>query len=152
MLGRELPRLFEGRVREDLIRRLRETERTLTDDPYLDQWLTEESRKRSALPTAPPSLDLSTLDTAPTQRENREEENCQNEPAPAALANPPVSGGPREAGRWVPAPPELGAGGPSAHPLPEGEVSWLANSEGSLAERSPVPPLLGARGPQGGLL
>ena len=65
MLGRELPRLFEGRVREDLIRRMNETERTCAEDPYLDHWITEETRKRSALPTSPPPLDLSTLDTAP---------------------------------------------------------------------------------------
>ena len=77
MLGRELPRLFEGRVREDLVRRLGGTERTCQDDPYLDQWVTEETRKRSSLPTAPPTLDLSRLDTAPIAA------NCQNEPAPA---------------------------------------------------------------------
>ena len=50
MLGREPPCLFEGRG--------------LKDDPYLGQWLTEETRRRSALPTAQPSLDLSRLDTA----------------------------------------------------------------------------------------
>ena len=82
MLGRELPRLFEGRVREDLLRRLGETERGLKDDPYLDQWLTEETRKRSALPTAPPALDPATLDTAPAQQRN-----CENEPAPDTLAS-----------------------------------------------------------------
>ena len=175
MLGRELPKLFEGRVREDLLRRLNETERTLKEDPYLDQWLTEETRKRSALPTAPPSLDLSALDTAPA------EHNCQNEPAPA-LPDPPAdpknrdAGGPcdrgtREQGGGLLTPPELGAGGglrlrpsasaPSARPanssgskivktnpsplrspLPEGEVSGLAHSEGS-----PDPPFAG--GPYG---
>ena len=82
MLARELPKLFEGRVREDLIRRMNETERTCKDDPYLDQWVTEETRRRSALPTAPPSLDLSRLDTAPTSG------NCQNEPAPRHTPSP----------------------------------------------------------------
>ena len=77
MLARELPKLFEGRVREDLIRRMNETERTCQDDPYLDQWITEETRKRSALPTAPPSLDLSRLDN------DNAPQNCQNEPAPS---------------------------------------------------------------------
>ena len=101
MLGRELPKLFEGRVREDLLRRLNETERTLKEDPYLDQWLTEETRKRSALPTTPPALDLSALDTAPA------EHNCQNEPAP--VPNHPLPEG------------EVASlGEPEGFPTPEG--------------------------------
>ena len=129
-------------MREDLLRRLGETERTLKDDPYLDQWLTEESRKRSALPTAPAGPGP----VPPGQRPGAGE-NCQNEPAPAPTHPLPEGevaslGEPEGSARVSisalrkdrrfkqqqkcqnePAP-------VPTHPLPEGEVSGLAHSEG----------------------
>ncbi len=125
MLGRELPRLFEGRVREDLIRRMNETERSLKDDPYLDQWITQETQKRSSLPTAPPSLDLSTLDTAPIAA------NCENEPSP------------------TPAPPESRRDFPSlgiSPALQSRDMSAKCQNEPAPAPSPLSPPELGAGG------
>ena len=115
--------LFEGRVREDLIRRMNETERTCKEDPYLDQWITEETRKRSALPTAPPSLDLSSLDTAPDCGKLRKR-TCPHacpSSVPAGLSFPGVSPALQSRDmnqiaktnppRPLRPPPELGAGG-----------------------------------------
>ncbi len=88
MLGRELPKLFGDRVRQELLRGMNATEKDCREDPAMNEWITAETRRRLPTDPIPPGLDLTQLD------------NCQNEPAPAAMPappDPPDSGGPCEA-------------------------------------------------------
>ena len=116
MLARELPRLFEDRVRAKLIRDCNGTEKECQEDPYMNEWIINETRRRCTAPTVPPDLDLTRLDNAPpAECQNEpvveEPENCQNELTSFSLT-PPLSKG--EAG-W----------GASA----VGEAGWGASAE-----------------------
>ncbi len=81
MLAREIPKLFQDRVRAELIRGMNATEKDCQEDPYMNEWIISETRRRIPSAPIPESLDPATFDAAPAQ-------NCQNEPAHDNPASP----------------------------------------------------------------
>jgi hypothetical protein len=109
MLARELPKLFQDRVRAELIRDMNGTEQECREDPYMGEWITSETRRRVSHEAVPASVDPAMLDTAPSTAQN-----CQNEPlAPEASQPPPAlgAGGSRSRGLPLPCLPLAGGGG-----------------------------------------
>jgi hypothetical protein len=88
MLARELPKLFQDRVRAELIRDMNGTEQECREDPYMGEWITAETRRRVAHEPVPTSVDPATLDTAQGNAEK-----CQNEPSAIASEPSPIGMG-----------------------------------------------------------
>jgi hypothetical protein len=126
MLARELPKLFQDRVRAELIRDMNGTEQECREDPYMEEWITAETRRRVAHEPVPASVDPATLDTAPNT-----DEKCQNEPP--AVSSSPCSEG--EAGRGYLSPPALGAGGSPSEILPLTGGGGAASRDGGGSSR-----------------
>ncbi len=88
MLAREIPKLFQDRVRAELIRGMNATEKDCQEDPYMNEWIISETRRRIPSAPIPASLDPATFDAAPDTTQN-----CQNEPAPLSSPSSPCSEG-----------------------------------------------------------
>ena len=80
MLARELPALFEERIRKQMLAGEHATEQGCRQNLDLAAFIQEAVKKRLPRAPLPPGLDLNTLDT-----KNGRDELCQNEPAPASL-------------------------------------------------------------------
>jgi hypothetical protein len=75
MLARDLPKLFQDRVRAELILDLKGSEQECREDPYMGEWVTSETKRRIPDEPIPASVNPATLDTA-----SNTDEKCQNEP------------------------------------------------------------------------
>ena len=140
MLARELPKLFQDRVRAELIRGMNATEKDCREEPLMNEWIISETKRRITAPTVPPDLDLTRLDNAPPEPVVEQPANCQNElvsPTPPLSASPLLGQG--EAGRGSTAvlpPPNVKTNLPI--PIPVVCPIW-----DDLRLISPTPPLLG---------
>ena len=160
LLGRDVPQLVEGRARRAALAYFNATEADCRHSPSTDRAIADQTRRTlDALAVRPLPAVLHAhpdmLDNAPAPPQENQQ-NCQNEPAPASslLAPPELGAGGRSAASPVrisairkarktkhhkncqnePAAPSLPAphywGGGASHPLRNGEVARLSEPEG----------------------
>ena len=140
LLARDVPQLYQRRLRDQVLQDLNITERECRDEPETDLGVSLETsnrlyRLRKATNQAVNELSVAPLDPV---AEAEDSELCQNEPASTPISSPfPNRGGQALVPEGVLTPPLLGAGGSFLTPLSHSDGGG-AGGGGEICQNEPA--------------